>query len=240
MHKRHGSGWRPLCLIFVALLATAAGCAIPTESEPRELGAEELPDGLVPTSAPPTTEPVGSDSVGVWYQTQSAGLRRVERAVDEASELSAIEALFEPIPEGSPDRLTNQWNDPDIELIGLERDGPNRLTINLSAIPPAAEGALAAPTFAQLVWTVTQVPFEIKTVRLQVEGEPIRMVAGKNGAGFIARSDFPNQPQGVPVTTTTAARPPRTSRQPTTQLPPADAAGSESIGGPSSGTNPSG
>jgi hypothetical protein len=208
----HGFG-----LSVVLIAALCSGCAIPTESEPRELGAGELPEGLVPTSVVTTTEAFGSDVVGVWYQTQSGGLRRVERNVDEASVRNAIEALFEPIAEETPNRLINQWNDPDIELIGLDLRGDDRLTVNLTAIPPAAEGALADPTFAQMVWTATQVPFGVDRVRLQVEGEPIRMVAGERGAGFISRSDFANQPEGVPVTTTTQSRPRQTTPTPTAQ-----------------------
>ncbi|MCH7788236.1 MAG: GerMN domain-containing protein [Acidobacteria bacterium] len=201
---------RPLYALVVAIIALSAGCAIPTDSKPRALSADELPEGLVPTSTVPISEPTGTDIVGVWYQTQVGGLQRVGRSVETASVQSALEALFEPTPDGSPNRLTNQWNDPNIALIGLELREDNRLTVNLSAIPPAAEGALAGPTFAQLVWTVTQTPFGVDMVRLQVEGEPIRMVAGESGAGFIARSDFASQPEGVPVTPTNRSRPTRT------------------------------
>ena len=197
------------CLtIVIVLIFGLTACSIPNDSEPRALAAEELPEGLqpaVPKSS--TTVETGREIVRVWYQTdaQPVGISDVVRFVEEASLETAIESLLEPIPEDRSETLNNQWNDPAVSLIGLRFPAEDRMVVNLTAIPPAAEGALQGPTFAQLVWTATQVPFGVKTIRLEVDGEPQRMIGRQRPAQFIGRDAFPNQPGGAPPSTTTDA-----------------------------------
>ncbi len=242
MSNRRFAPWQ-ICALLGCLAAAVATCGIPTDSEPRDLAVDQLPENLKPTIAESTTTTTsaGEDIVTIWYQTDEGGIEGIRRVVERATLRVAVESLFEPEAADTPQGLSNQWvDDPPIRLIGtLEPDDQDGLVIDLTKLPPAAEGTLERATYAQLVWTATQSRFGVRRVRILVDGEPQRMLPDTRPADFVGRGDFPNFPAGAPPdsTTTEAPRPaaPATtappSRPPSSGAAPGSGSGDGGAGG---------
>jgi spore germination protein GerM len=180
---------------MVASLALVGGCGIESDSSPRELADDQVPEELV---APSTT---GSTAAGtdaptrtrvIWFLSDEL-LTQSPREVEVRAEVEGvIEALLVgPSPQEQDAGLTTSIP-AGTELIDADLDEDSGLlTINLSEALELAEGSELTNAVAQLVYTATDFSDSIDQVRFQIEGQ-VRSVPTDGGANAAAvtRADY--------------------------------------------------
>ncbi|MEM9712484.1 MAG: GerMN domain-containing protein [Actinomycetota bacterium] len=151
---------RRLVLLVVVALTTA--CGVPTDSAPRDLAADRLPDGLLPEQTTTTTTVAGSAddpiSLTVYLVDGEELVRQTARTATDDSPSEMISQL---------QRLTDRDRDaglrtlitPDVSLVSptqsQEMTAGRTLRLPLSDEFYAAEGRNRSLAAAQLVFTIT-------------------------------------------------------------------------------------
>lgn len=181
---------RAAFIIGLSVLALAAGCGIPTDTEPRALPSRQN-DGednaSTATTAPPT---YGADTAFVWYwESNSKRLVPVIRKTDTSNTTAIVKAslaaqtsteyrqgLTSRIPEG-----TALATDPTISNGKLTVD----LTNQISQLNTQAQ----REALAQIVLTTNQIA-RVDQVQFEVEGEPIAVTNPGGQTATVGVCDF--------------------------------------------------
>lgn len=161
---------RPLSLVLALSLALL-GCGIPLDNEPEVIAAEALPQSLQPGSSTTTTLPsLLTQDVTIYLINPGDGeasLVPVERQVpvvsegDEQIEVLILEHLLlgptseEQLEDNLTTAVVSSGDDP-IEVLDLRRPVEGQIVVVLSEAP-ALEGSDQVVSFAQLVYTLTEI-----------------------------------------------------------------------------------
>lgn len=173
-----------LLAVVVALLFILVGCGVPLDDEPEFIASEALPEVLQPgPSSSTTTVPERlAEDVLIYLVDPGDGepsLVPVERQVtlldaQNSLELAVLEQLLAgPTMEEQLDlNLTTAVVSPEddpLEVISVEAQGDEQVLVVLTAAPNIA-GSDRLVTFAQLVFTLTELP-DVSQVRFVVRNE---------------------------------------------------------------------
>lgn len=171
-------------VIALALALIAAGCGIALDSEPEIISSDQLPPVLRPgTTTTSTTVPERLASDVVIYLVDPGdgqpSLQPVERQVPSIEAAVGLEEivletlLLGPTTEEQLDlNLTTavvSSEDAPLEVLEVARPADQQIVVTLSA-PPAIEGSDRLVTFAQLVYTLTELD-TVSQVRFAVRNE---------------------------------------------------------------------
>lgn len=171
--------------LFVLIFAlVTASCGIALDSEPEIIATDQLPPVLQPgTSTTSTTVPENlADDVVIYLVNPGDGqpsLQPVERQVPSVDDAAGLEEvvletlLLGPTTEEQLDlNLTTavvSSEDAPLEVLEIARPADQQIVVILSA-PPAIEGSDRLVTFAQLVFTLTELD-SVSQVRFAVRNE---------------------------------------------------------------------
>ncbi|MDW3179736.1 MAG: GerMN domain-containing protein [Acidimicrobiia bacterium] len=160
-----------LLSLVLALSLALLGCGIPLDNEPEVIAGEALPQSLQPGSSTTTTLPsLLTQDVTIYLINPGDGeasLVPVERQVpvvsegDEQIEVLILEQLLlgptseEQLEDNLTTAVVSSGDDP-IEVLGLRRPVEGQIVVVLSE-PPALEGSDQVVSFAQLVYTLTEI-----------------------------------------------------------------------------------
>lgn len=173
---------KALFLLIFALVT--ASCGIALDSEPEIIATDQLPPVLQPgTSTTSTTVPENlADDVVIYLVNPGDGqpsLQPVERQVPSVDDAAGLEEvvletlLLGPTTEEQLDlNLTTavvSSEDAPLEVLEIARPADQQIVVILSA-PPAIEGSDRLVTFAQLVFTLTELD-SVSQVRFAVRNE---------------------------------------------------------------------
>lgn len=161
---------RLLC-VTIALSVMSAGCGIPLDNEPEVIAAEALPQSLQPGSSTTTTLPsLLTQDVTIYLINPGDGeasLVPVARQVpvvsegDQQIEVLILEQLLlgptseEQLEDNLTTAVVSSGDDP-IEVLDLRRPVEGQIVVVLSEAP-ALEGSDQVVSFAQLVYTLTEI-----------------------------------------------------------------------------------
>jgi len=191
---------RALAALTVALLALPASCGLGEDDDPQAINAQNLPPELLdPDLSSETTEPdpANSSPITIYLiepEGDSVVLSPVVRAVGDSTRPGdRLGALIDAQPTDDEQAEDLSTSIPaDLELLDAsEWDQANQLlVINLSQELYDIVGREQIYTFAQLVWTATELA-GVRDVRFRVEGQDIlaRDASGAEKA-VVARSDY--------------------------------------------------
>ncbi len=160
-----------LLSLVLALSLALLGCGIPLDNEPEVIAAEALPQSLQPGSSTTTTLPsLLTQDVTIYLINPGDGeasLVPVERQVpvvsegDEQIEVLILEHLLlgptseEQLEDNLTTAVVSSGDDP-IEVLDLRRPVEGQIVVVLSEAP-ALEGSDQVVSFAQLVYTLTEI-----------------------------------------------------------------------------------
>lgn len=169
--------------LFLFLTLVVAACGVPLDNEPQIIASEELPEVLQPGTSTTTTVPnlMGEDVV-IYLVDPGDGepsLVPVDRQVtsDEAEERIEV-AVLELLLSGPTSEEQLELNlttavvsseDAPLEVLEVTRETDTQIVVVLSAAP-AIEGSDRLVTFAQLVYTLTELA-DVDEVRFVVRNE---------------------------------------------------------------------
>ena len=160
-----------LLSLVLALSLALLGCGIPLDNEPEVIAAEALPQSLQPGSSTTTTLPsLLTQDVTIYLINPGDGeasLVPVERQVpvvsegDEQIEVLILDHLLlgptseEQLEDNLTTAVVSSGDDP-IEVLDLRRPVEGQIVVVLSEAP-ALEGSDQVVSFAQLVYTLTEI-----------------------------------------------------------------------------------
>jgi spore germination protein GerM len=191
MRRRH-----PVLAVLLAALTLAAvlaACGIESDSSPRELAEDDLPEALQATTS--TTTPDGSAptrTVDLWFLSNEL-LALAPREVEVRDQVDgAIEALLSGPTEEERDEGYTTSIPAGTELIRTDpAEDEQLLTINLSEDLQALGASELRNSVAQLVFTATSFSSTIERVRFQIDGEVVRVPAREGQlAPVVTRADY--------------------------------------------------
>ena len=170
-------------VLFILLALVAAACGVPVDDEPQIIASERLPEVLQPGSSTTTTVPDRLAEDVVIYLVDpgdgEASLVPVDRQVtladaENSIEVSVLELLLVgPTSEEQLDlNLTTavvSSEDAPLEVLEVARETDEQIVVVLS-VAPAIEGSERLVTFAQLVYTLTELE-GVSQVRFAVRDE---------------------------------------------------------------------
>lgn len=180
MNLRPGTRFAALFSICTVVLAS---CGIPLDDEPQVVSSGELPEVLQPGSSTTSTVPdrLGTDIV-IYLVDPGDGepsLIPVERQVASVEAAEGLEeAVLEQLIVGPTSEEQLDLNlttavvtseDAPLEVLTVERPSDQQIVVALSN-SPAIEGSDRLVTFAQLVYTLTELP-SVSQVRFVVRNE---------------------------------------------------------------------
>lgn len=191
-------------LLVIALLAGVAGCGLSADGEPREIAASELGADILDPNTSTTTIVSGSTAQVVVYllsgRDDTTRLRPVSRTIEvgrgdadvAARAAERVRALLQPLSEAEEAAGLTSSIPADTALIDTKIDAPTQeLTVNLSGALFDVQLKALANSFAQIVWTVTELE-GVRSVRFQAEGVDFRALnadgAEQNGA--VSTADY--------------------------------------------------
>ena len=168
-------------LVCSALLF--ASCGIPVDEEPQIVASDRLPEVLQPGTSTTTTVPDRlADDIVIYLVNPGDGepsLEPVERQVPSIDAAEGLEeAVLEQLILGPTSEEQLDFNlttavvsseDAPLEVLAVEQPAEQQIVVILSA-PPAIEGSDRLVTFAQLVFTLTELE-TVSTVRFAVRNE---------------------------------------------------------------------
>lgn len=169
--------------LLTALALVAASCGIPTDDQPEIISSNALPEVLQPGTSTTSTVPDRlADDVVIYLVDPGDGepsLVPVDRqvpSVDAAEGLEEVvlgQLLLGPTMEEQLDlNLTTavvSSEDAPLEVLAVDRLGDEQIVVVLSSAP-AIEGSDRLITFAQLVFTLTELD-TVSQVRFAVRNE---------------------------------------------------------------------
>ncbi len=174
---------RTLGAVLSVCAVALASCGIPLDDEPQVVASGELPEVLQPGTATTSTVPdrLGTDIV-IYLVDPGDGepsLIPVERQVASVDAAEGLEeAVLEQLIAGPTseeqleDNLTTavvSSEDTPLAVLTIERPADQQIVVVLST-SPAIEGSDRLVTFAQLVYTLTELP-SVSQVRFVVRNE---------------------------------------------------------------------
>ena len=175
---------RNATLLALLLALIAAGCGVALDSEPEIIATDQLPPVLQPgTSTTSSTVPENlAEDVVIYLVNPGDGqpsLEPVERQVPStAAEAGLAEIVLETLLLGPTSEEQLDLNlttavvsseDAPLEVLEIARPADQQIVVILSA-PPAIEGSDRLITFAQLVYTLTELD-TVSQVRFAVRNE---------------------------------------------------------------------
>ena len=214
MRPRHAL-MRIAAVALVGLALLAAGCGVGNDARPRDIGPNEQPFPLAPTSlASPTTAPTNGQKI---YLISTDGLHLAASARDADSRDNLIRSLLIGLTQKENDLGLKTFIPIGTTLAGtsISKNGILTVRLTLPADPTGLEGQNAAKAFGQLVYTATNSP-DVKGVLFTVNdqevhpfdanGKPILRPATRQDYSLLAPvSGFGpdvKTPGGVATTTT--------------------------------------
>lgn len=165
------SSARRVAVGAMVLAGLLAGCGVGNDASPRDIGANETPYTIVPTSvAPATTAPTNSPKV---YMIGTDGVHLVASSRDASSRDALLVSLLGP--------ATTQDNDRGLKTFipigtALEKTTISKGILTLYLLLPSGtsfEGPNAQKAFAQLVFTAAQ-QSDVSGVLFQINGEAVQ------------------------------------------------------------------
>lgn len=190
--------------LAVAVAATVTGCGLSADDEPRNIAAADLPTDILDPNTTSTTAPSGSTAAVVVYllsgSDDSTHLRPVSRTIEvgrgdadvAARAAERVRALLLPLSEAEEAAGLVSSIPADTALIDTKIDGPSQeLTVNLSGALFDVQLKALANSFAQIVWTVTELE-GVRSVRFQAEGVDFRALNadGAEQDGAVTTADY--------------------------------------------------
>lgn len=190
-----------LALVALAgLLLAVTGCGLAADDEPQVIAAEDLPADLLDPNPPTSTtllDPGSTAAVTVFLVVREGDTTRltpVEREVaDPASPGERIRALLAPpsTQEQGDGLISSIPSDTVLLDTSRPEPGSEELVVNLSGALFDVQGKELANAFAQIVWTVTEIP-GVRQVRFKVDGQTQRAIndEGVEQPGAVTRADY--------------------------------------------------
>lgn len=183
-----------------ALLVATAGCGLSADDEPHAIEAEDLPSDLLDPNPPTSTTLPGSGVTAlatvylVVREGDTTRLTAVQREVgDPTSPGERIRALLAPPSAQEQEEGLISSIPSDTVLLDTSRPDPGseELVVNVSGALFDVQGKELANAFAQIVWTVTEIP-GVRQVRFRVDGQAQRAIndEGVEQPGAVRRSDY--------------------------------------------------
>ena len=160
-------------LLLLVIVAGVAGCGVPTDDEPRAISPERVPDPFSASSAPPTTNAQGEQTVRVFFLVRQR-LMVAERPVDgEPDAASAMaELLAGPTRQEQQDEGMTTAIPPGTELVSPPEMRDNRLVLDLNEAITLIERPASRTAYAQMSYTALALS-GVARVRFLIEGQPV-------------------------------------------------------------------
>lgn len=193
-----------VALVAAAMVASTAGCGLSADDEPRDIAADDLPADILDPNTSTTTIVSGSTAEVVVYllsgSDDTTRLRPVSRTIEvgrgdadvAARAAERVRALLQPLSEEEEaDGLVSSIP-ADTALIDTQIDVATQvLTVNLSGALFDVQLKALANSFAQIVWTVTELE-GVRSVRFQAEGVDFRALNadGAEQDGAVSTADY--------------------------------------------------
>jgi len=185
---------------LLGLAMPAGGCGLSADGEPQVIAAQDLPADLLDPNPPTSTtllDPGATAAVTVFLVVREGDTTRltpVEREVgDPTSPGERIRALLAPPSTQEQEEGLISSIPSDTVLLDTSRADPggDELIVNLSGALFDVQGKELANAFAQIVWTVTEIP-GVRQVRFKVDGQAQRAIndEGVEQPGAVTRSDY--------------------------------------------------
>lgn len=201
MHRSRILRWRTVAVSLTALavIVTTAGCGIAADGEPTAIDAADLPADLLDPRPQPTTTIPGSAttaSVTVYFLTRQGEVTRLTPAGREVASATRAADRIKAVlagPSEDEQRLglisTIPTDTVLLDTTFAPLDG--EVVVNLSGALFDVQGKELAKAFAQLVWTVTEIP-GVRQVRFKVDGQAYRTpdAEGIEQDGAVTRGDY--------------------------------------------------
>jgi len=196
---RHRSIAHAARTLIVLVVVALAGCGLSADSQPDRIAAEDLPADLLDPNPPAsTTLPDSAATIPITvYLVTSEGdatrLAPVEREVVDASRArDRIDALL--VPTSAEEQALGLVSSVPTDTVLLDTNlvpEQSELVVNLSNAIFDVQGEELAKAFAQLVWTVTELP-TVRQVRFRVDGRAYRApnAEGIEQDGAVTRGDY--------------------------------------------------
>lgn len=171
-------------LLFLTVMAlVVSSCGIPLDDEPQIVANEALPPVLQPGVSTTTTVPDSlAEDVVIFLVNPGDGEASLQPVQRQVAAVDAAEGLEEVVLEtlllGPTTEEQLEFNlttavvsseDAPLEVLAVDRPAPQQIVVVLSA-PPAIEGSERVITFAQLVFTLTELN-TVSQVRFAVRNE---------------------------------------------------------------------
>jgi len=179
---------------LVLALALLGGCGIESDSSPRELAEDQVPEELVAPIT--TTTEAGSDAPTrtreIWFLSDDM-LRSTPREVEvRAGIAGAIEAVLAgPSPQEQTASLTTSIPAGTELLEVRQAEDSGLLTIDLTDELQLQEGSELRNAVAQLVYTATSFNDTSDQVRFQIDGQVVSVPADEGAtASVVTRADY--------------------------------------------------
>ncbi|MEO7459629.1 MAG: GerMN domain-containing protein [Acidimicrobiales bacterium] len=191
---------RLACLALVVLVAAGgAGCGIAADGSPHAIASTDLPADLLDPNPPASTTVPGSSTTAsitvylVVRQGDTTRLAPVTREVADATRAGdRINAVL--LPTSAEEQQKGLVSSIPTDTVLLDTTlvpADNELVVNLSGALFDVQGEELANAFAQLVWTVTELP-GVRQVRFKVDGQAYRApnAEGIEQDGAVTRGDY--------------------------------------------------
>lgn len=185
-------------LLVVAALFGALGCGISPDSAPTAIAADDLPADLLDPNPPSTSIPNSTATTPITVylvvrQGDATRLAPVARDVADASRArDRIDALL--VATSADEQKMGLISSIPTDTILLDTTlvpEQSELVVNLSSAIFDVQGEELAKAFAQLVWSVTELP-NVRQVRFKVDGRAYRApnAEGIEQQGAVTRGDY--------------------------------------------------
>ncbi len=180
--------------LLLAIAALVAACGVPTDSAPRDLAADRLPDGLRSQQTTTTTSPNAeetSETLTIYLLDGEADLlRSTARSVNDVSP-SEMVAQLQRLTDRDRDAGLRTLITPDVSLVSPTRSqettAGRTLRLPLSDEFYTAEGRNRSLAAAQLVFTITATARFDAVLFVDSDGEPQLIPTSE--------SELPDQPR---------------------------------------------
>jgi hypothetical protein len=209
--SRSGSRLRRLAIGVSAALVLAA-CGLPSDDQPAELAADQIPPELLapaPESATTSTLPVLTLPFNLYFFDPDDLLRAEPRQIrTPATEADVLLQLFT----GTTEQGKSTAIPPGLELIDARTDAATRtLTIALNDALFDIQSTELSRAIAQMVFTGTALA-GVDQVRFEIEGQLQAVPDGRGDSQSrpVTRDDYVEFDPVAQATTTTAPPPPTT------------------------------
>lgn len=162
---------RLVCSVLV-LLATAAGCGIQDDANPRALAPEDVPFDLLADGAEVVDPDVGEGPTrAVWFVNNEGLLARGERPLEPPVTVDAIlTALLAGVSEAEAANGLRTNIAPGTRLLGVEGPTDGLVTVDFSGEILTVSRELQRLALAQVVFTATGLP-NVDRILFEFDGE---------------------------------------------------------------------